>query len=76
MCDFRKCTMFLQKWLLNLQDLPRSQSLEKVPVFVVLQYFPHDNLVRIHMCDECLKKNQAFVTSFGPLSNRSCKLIH
>ena len=29
MCDFRKCIMFLQKWISNLQDLPRSQSLEQ-----------------------------------------------
>ena len=39
--DFRKRTMFLQKWILNLQDLPQSQSLETVPVCIVWQYFPH-----------------------------------
>ena len=33
--DFRKCTMFLQKWISNLQDLPRSQSLETVPICTV-----------------------------------------
>ena len=32
--DFQKCTMFLQKWIMNLQDLPRSQSLETVPVCI------------------------------------------
>ena len=55
MYDFQKCTMFLQKWISNLQDLPRSQSLETVPVCIVLQYYPHDNIVCIHMCDEYMK---------------------
>ena len=47
--------MFLQKWILNLQDLPRSQSLETVPVCIVWQYFPHDNSVCIHTYDEYMK---------------------
>ena len=55
MYDFRKCIMFLQKWILNLQDLPQSQSLETVPVCIVWQYYPHDNIVYIHMYDEYMK---------------------
>ena len=55
MYDFPKFTMFLQKWISNLQDLRRSQSLETVPVCIVLQYYPHDNIVCIHMCDEYVK---------------------
>ena len=51
----RICTMFLQKWISNLQDLPRSQSLETVPVCIVWQYFPHDNIVCIHTYDEYMK---------------------
>ena len=47
--------MFLQKWILNLQDLPQSQSPETVPVCIVWQYFPHDNIVYIHLCDEYMK---------------------
>ena len=47
--------MFLQKWILNLQDLPRSQSLETVPICIVWQYFPHDNTVCIHTYDEYMK---------------------
>ena len=54
MYDFQKWTMFLQKWISIFQDLPRSQSLETVPVCIVLQYYPHDNIVCIHMCDECM----------------------
>ena len=55
MYDFQKRTMFLQKWILNLQDLLHSQSLETVPVCIVWQYYPHDNTVCIHMCDEYMK---------------------
>ena len=31
MYDFRKCTVFLQKWLLNPQDLQQNRSLENSP---------------------------------------------
>ena len=55
MYDFQKRTMFTQKWILNLQDLPRSQNLETVPICIVWQYFPHDNIVCIHSCDEYMK---------------------
>ena len=55
MCDCRKCTVFLQKWIANLPDLERNQSLETVPVCFVWQYFPHDNVVKTHVCDECMK---------------------
>ena len=53
--DFPKHIMFLQKWILNLQDLLQNQSLETVPVCIVLQYYPHDNIVCIHMYDEYMK---------------------
>ena len=52
MYDFQKRTVSLQKWISNLQDLPRSQSLETVPVCSVRQYHPHDSIVYIHMYDE------------------------
>ena len=55
MYDFQKCTMFLQKWISNLQDLPRNQSLETVPACTVLQCYPHDNIVCIHMYVEYMK---------------------
>ena len=50
MYDFQKRTMFHQKWISNLQDLRRSQSLDTVPVCTVLQYYPHNNIVCIRMC--------------------------
>ena len=53
--DFTKSTMFLQMPILNLQDLPQSQNLETIPVCIVLQCFPHDNMVCVHMYDEYTK---------------------
>ena len=50
--------MFLQQWISNLQDPPQSQSLETVPVCIVWQYYPHDNIVYIHMCDEYIEMNR------------------
>ena len=47
--------MFLQKWILNRQDLPQNQSLETVPVCILLQCYPHNNIVCILMYDECKK---------------------
>ena len=55
MYDYRKHIMFSLKWILNLQDLPRSQSPETVPVCIAEQYFPHDNIVCIHSYDEYMK---------------------
>ena len=54
-CGFQKYIMFLQKWILNLQDLPQSQSPETVPICIAWQYFPHDNIVCIHLYDEYTK---------------------
>ena len=47
--------MFLQKWILNLQDLPQSQSPETVQICIAQQCFPHDNIVCTHSCDEYMK---------------------
>ena len=55
MCGYRRYIMFLQKWILNLQDLPQSQNLETVPICIVFQCYPHDNIVCIHLCDEYMK---------------------
>ena len=56
MYDFQKCTVLLQKWILNPQDLLRSQSLETVPVCIVEQYYPHDNIAGFHLYYECKKE--------------------
>ena len=74
----KKCTMFVQKWILNPQELPQNRSLETVPVCIVLQYYPHSNTVCIHMCDECMISIDSGVCHrlFGPFCNRSGKFIH
>ena len=57
----KKRTMFHPKWILIPQDLPQNQSLETVPICIALQYFPHNTIVCIHMCDECKKSNDSGV---------------
>ena len=52
MHDFQKRTMLHLMYILNPQDLLQNRSLEKVPVCIVWQCFPHDNTVCIHMYDE------------------------
>ena len=53
MYDFQKRTMYRPKWISNLQDLPRSQSLETVPACIAWQSYTHNNTVCIHKCDGC-----------------------
>ena len=36
-------------------DLPQNQNPETVPICIAWQYFPHDNIVCIHSCDEYMK---------------------
>ena len=56
MYDFRRCTMFLQKWISNLQDLPRSQrSWKQSQSALPSSISHHDNIVCIHLCDEYMK---------------------
>ena len=50
--------MFTLKWILNLQDLPRSENLETVPICIVWQYYLQDITVCIHMCDENFEINR------------------
>ena len=58
MYDFQKCIMFHLKQILSPQDLLQNRSLETVPACIVLQYYPHNNTVYIHMCDEYKKINR------------------
>ena len=44
--------MFLQKWILIPQDLLQNRSLETVPTCIVLQYYPHNITVCIHIYNE------------------------
>ena len=38
-----------------------NRSLETVPTCIVWQFSPHDNVVCIHMCDECKRSNEIIV---------------
>ena len=60
-CDCQKYTGFKTKSILSLQDLWQSQSLETVPVCIVVLYFLHDNIAGSHWCDECMKSNELSV---------------
>ena len=77
MYDFQKCTMFLQKWILNPQDLPQNQSLETIPICIVWQYYPHGDIVCIHLCDECMKLIDSSVCHrlWSPFCDWSCKFV-
>ena len=59
--DFPKCTMFHLMWILNPQDLLQNRSLETVPICIVWQCFPHDNIVCSDMYDECKRSNEIIV---------------
>ena len=42
---------------LSLQGPLQNENLETVPVCIVWQCFPHDNIVCIHLCDEFKRSN-------------------
>ena len=42
-------------WVFKISS--KSQSPKTVPTCIVVLYFPHDNIVRIHICDECMRSN-------------------
>ena len=56
-CDLRKCTEFLLMLILSLQGLLQHQNLEMFTICIVVLCFAHDNVVRIHMSDECMGSN-------------------
>ena len=41
----------------SLQGLLQNQNPETILICIVVLYFPHDNIVWIHMCDECTRSN-------------------
>ena len=61
MCDCQACTEFLPKSILSLQDLRQSQSLETVPICIVVRYFPHDNIAETHSGNACKILNERSV---------------
>ena len=57
MCDFRKCTELLLMLILSLRDLLQNQNLEIILVYNVVLHFTHNNIVGIHLCDECTRSS-------------------
>ena len=51
MCDCQKYTSFLPKSMSNLQYPQKNLNTKGVPIYFVVQCFPHDNIVRIHSWD-------------------------
>ena len=51
----QKCTRFRPMLISSLLRHQQSQNLETVPVCIVQQYYPHDNIVCIHKYNEFLK---------------------
>ena len=44
-CGFRKCIRFRPMLILNLLGLLQNQNLGILPIYIVVQCFPHDNIV-------------------------------
>ena len=44
-CGFRKCIRFRPMLILNLLGLLLNQNLGIIPIYIVVQCFPHDNIV-------------------------------
>ena len=52
---FQKYTRHLQRLILSPEDRQQSLSLETNPVCNAVPCFPHDNIVKKRLCDECKK---------------------
>ena len=68
----------LLKSMLSIQDLRQSQSLETVPVCIVVLCFPHDNIAQIHSCSLFLEIERAERQSQALVHfvTRSCKFVY
>ena len=45
--------------ILSLLHLRQNQNPQKIPIYIVVQCFPHDNDVCIRLCDECRRSNDS-----------------
>ena len=77
LCETEVCFLHIQRiginvWLSKIHNVPpevdfegsrspAKRSLETVPICIVLQCFPHDNIVCNHMYDECTRSNEIIV---------------
>ena len=60
--------------MFSLPDLRQSQSPETVPICIVAQCFPHDNIAEIHICDDATRRDEAL--SVGQPEKRTYKSSH
>ena len=58
----------------NLPSHRHNQNLGIIPIYFVVLSFPHDNIVWIHLCNECVKSNVLNVCRM--LSSISSKLVY
>ena len=72
------CTTFLQKWILNLQDLPQNQNPETVPICTCFSSISHMAILFVFTCVMNIWNQwiQAFVTSFSPFCYGTCELVY
>ena len=78
MYDFQKRTMFLQKWILNPQDLPAKSESWNSPNLRCFEVLPTWQYCFVFACMMNVRNQsiQAFVTCFSPFCNGSCELIY
>ena len=62
MFDFQIIQKIVLMFIMNLQRLQQNPSLEMNLIDNVGLYYPHDNIVCSHLCDECKKSNELSVT--------------
>ena len=80
-CIFRTCIRFRLMLILNLRSLLQNQNLEIIPIYIVVLCFPHDNIVGIHLCEECKRSNvlnvcHAFVHFVTAPRDGTSKLVY
>ena len=56
-CDIRKYVRFRPMLISNLPNHRQNQNLEIIPIYIAVLCFPRDNIVWIHLCDECKRSN-------------------
>ena len=61
-----KYVMFYLKENSNQKDFLQNENLEIIPIDIVVQFFTHENVVCIHLCNECKRSNAL---------DRTCKFV-
>ena len=59
----QRYVQFLPRSIFSVQGPQQSESLGIIPLHCVVLYYPHDNIVDSHSCDECTRSNEPSVRS-------------